>query len=93
MPLRKVWQIIRNLPTTSAFGRAVDPEQWRAEHHILANIFDALASANWQRGGDDGVKRPAPYPRPGVPSEEDQERARFLEQVEKFRANPMSEGR
>ncbi|MEU1506427.1 hypothetical protein [Kitasatospora sp. NPDC005748] len=34
---------------------------------MLADLWDVLASANWQRGGDKNQPRPGPYPRPGHP--------------------------
>jgi len=39
---------------------------WRLEHHLLAQVIDHLAAANWQRGGKGA--RPKPVPRPGVKS-------------------------
>jgi hypothetical protein len=33
---------------------------------MLADLWDVLASANWQRGGDKKQPRPGPYPRPGT---------------------------
>lgn len=31
-------------------------------------MFDLLATANWQRGGDEFAKRPDRLPRPGIKS-------------------------
>lgn len=36
---------------------------WSASDYLLANIFDLLAGANWQRGGGKG-RKPQPFPRP-----------------------------
>jgi hypothetical protein len=59
--------VIANLPRDSAFVRSVLGEQadWSLTDHLLAAIFDTLASANWQRGGGKG-RRPKPLPRPGM---------------------------
>lgn len=61
---------IENLPAESSFKQAVAPEEmaWSIETHMLANIFDILASANWQRAvasGKKGVRKPKPIKRPG----------------------------
>jgi hypothetical protein len=34
--------------------------------HLLAGVFDLLAVANWQRGGDENAKKPERLERPGV---------------------------
>lgn len=38
---------------------------WGITEHLLANVFDALNIANWQRGGGGMSKKPKPMPRPG----------------------------
>lgn len=83
MSLRKIWSIIRGLPSDSAVGRTVNPEQWRAEHKILADLWDLTLAVNTvpdKRGRKPALKW---YPRPG-----DEERAAEKEraQLEKIRA-------
>jgi len=39
---------------------------WDVKAHLLAGIFDVLAVANWQRGGDENAKKPERLARPGV---------------------------
>jgi len=64
MTLRAIWVRIKNLPPGSALSRAVDPEQWRIEHFIAADIYDLIAVANGVVQGHS--KTPlAPYERPG----------------------------
>lgn len=60
--------IVRQAPPGSAIQRAVaGPDHvWDLHGHLLAGIFDLLASGNWQRGGDEHAKRPERLPRPGV---------------------------
>ncbi|MFE6868302.1 hypothetical protein ACFVFS_17270 [Kitasatospora sp. NPDC057692] len=33
---------------------------------MLADLWDVLADANWQRTGNRTLARPKPYPRPGT---------------------------
>lgn len=60
--------IIRQSPHASALARAIRGEaaDWDLGNHLLAGVFDLLATANWQRGGDTSSKRPPPLPRPGM---------------------------
>jgi hypothetical protein len=44
---------------------------WGLSEQLLAAIFDSLAIANWQRGGDENAKRPERLPRPGVENKPD----------------------
>jgi len=39
---------------------------WDLQSHLLAGIFDVLAVANWQRGGDENAKKPERLERPGA---------------------------
>jgi hypothetical protein len=39
--------------------------EWGITDHLLANVVDVLAIANWQRGGGKG-SRPPRVPRPGT---------------------------
>lgn len=57
---------MEQLPHGSATARAIHGESadWGPAEMILANIFDALAVGNWQRGGNKDATRPKPYPRP-----------------------------
>jgi len=58
----------RHAPHTSALARAVHGEAaaWGATEHLLANVIDLLAIANWQRGGKKAGPRPKPIQRPGA---------------------------
>lgn len=59
--------LIEELPRGSALERAIhgeDVAEWGYTEGILANIYDALAVGNWQRGGNKDAPRPKPYPRP-----------------------------
>lgn len=58
--------MLRRLPASSAYARDTlgDAALWTLESHLLAVVVDALATANWQRGGKG--PRPRPVPRPGV---------------------------
>jgi hypothetical protein len=58
-----IW--VKFLPTSSQLYQSVHGAQWSPELHMLANIFDTLASGNWQRGGGKGP-RPKPVKRPGA---------------------------
>lgn len=66
----------------SAIERFRDPEghDWDTAEYLLANIFDALAGANWQRGGGKS-QRPEPIYRPGQ---------KHVEHVEAEQAEPDS---
>jgi hypothetical protein len=65
---RDLFVIVKHLPDSSAVRREVLGEQgaWDVKAHLLAGVFDLLAAANWQRGGDEHAKRPERLPRPGV---------------------------
>jgi hypothetical protein len=85
--------ILPNLPRESAFKRAVDPAgaAWGPAEYILADQYDALAGANWQRANE-GAKTPTPtpkpYPRPGDPVVEQSEKQKRIAalQAQKQRA-------
>lgn len=81
--------MIQRLGPDSAFVKAVVGGPHRSEVDILADIYDVLSLANWQRGADPKhpPKKPAAYPRPG----ENVRKDRVREQAEKFRA--LTEGR
>jgi len=42
---------------------------WDKRTSLLADIFDALMAANWQRGAGKSWEKPDPYPRPKPPEE------------------------
>lgn len=68
---RDLYVIIRQAPPGSAVQRAAqspDEAAWGLQEHLLAGMFDLLATANWQRGGDEFAKRPDRLPRPGIKS-------------------------
>lgn len=61
--------ILPNLPPTSAFRRAIDPDgsRWGEAEHLLAVVIDLLNLGNWQRqnaGSKNPSEKPKPYPRP-----------------------------
>jgi hypothetical protein len=60
-PLWEIWALIQNLQPGSALNRKVDPEQWRLEHHMIADLFDLTAMGS---GVVDAKKAPAKYERP-----------------------------
>ncbi len=65
MTWRELRVYIRGLPPTSRLRAALAGHPaWSQAEYLLADIFDALASANWQRAGDRTAKRPRRYPRP-----------------------------
>lgn len=44
LTLRRIWNLIRNLPADSATARCVDPEPvWQLEHVLLADIWQQVA--------------------------------------------------
>ncbi|MDN4645357.1 hypothetical protein [Arthrobacter sp. PsM3] len=60
--------IVRQSRRGTALFRAVAGEdgEWDLQNHLLAGVFDLLAAANWQRGGDESAKKPERLHRPGV---------------------------
>ena len=60
--------IVKQSPRDSAVHRSVIGEDhvWGLSEQLLAALFDVLAVANWQRGGDANAKKPEPLRRPGV---------------------------
>ena len=62
---RDLWVIVRQAPRTSALARSIHGQRvaWSQDTYLLADIFDVLQAANWQRGGGKGPK-PKPFPRP-----------------------------
>lgn len=66
---RELLVLVRGLPPTSRLRVAMDGGRapWTAEQYQLADLYDLLAGANWQRANQ-GAKtpgpRPKPYPRP-----------------------------
>ena len=50
------------------------PATWTQTDFILADIFDVLAAANWQRGKKSTSPKPTPYPRPVQEKEEGENR-------------------
>jgi hypothetical protein len=66
---------VRQSHRGTALFRAVagDDGDWDLHGHLLGGIWDLLAAANWQRGGDESAKKPERLPRPGVTKQEDGE--------------------
>ncbi|MFF2612694.1 hypothetical protein [Kitasatospora sp. NPDC058046] len=63
--------LVRGLPPTSRLHAALSDRPgtpWTQAEYLLADIWDVLANANWQRGADKHATRPKPYPRPGAAS-------------------------
>lgn len=60
--------LVRGLPPASRLAAALSGtgRSWTQAEYLLADIWDVLASANWQRGGDKHAARPTSYPRPGA---------------------------
>lgn len=65
--LSKHWQVTPGSKLSSSIEGA---EVWPREQMILADIFDSLAAANWQRQGRANAKKPEAYKRPWVKSKE-----------------------
>lgn len=65
---RDLYVIVKQSPTDSAIHRSfAGPDHvWGLQEHLLAAVFDVLAVANWQRGGDENGKKPERLERPGV---------------------------
>lgn len=65
---RDLFVIVRQSPLDSAIHRSMTgPDYvWGLQEHLLAAVFDVLAAANWQRGGDEHAKKPERLKRPGV---------------------------
>jgi hypothetical protein len=63
---RRCLVLVQNLPPESATAQDAtgEPARWGTTDWLLADIFDVLAAANWQRVGDKNRSRPKPYPRP-----------------------------
>lgn len=67
---RDLLVIVQQSPRTSAPSREVNGAvaAWSVTDYLLADIYDVLANANWQRanaGKKSPSARPKPYPRPG----------------------------
>lgn len=96
MTFRRLLKVILpNLPRESAFKRSIDPAgaAWSRAEYILADVYDALSAANWQRANEGNAnpsKQPKPYPRPGdvvvEQSEREQLNAALIAQGERTRA-------
>ena len=65
---RDLYVIARQSPRDSAIylSMAGPDAQWGLQEHLLAAVFDSLAVANWQRGGDENAKKPERLERPGM---------------------------
>lgn len=63
---RELLAYVRHLPATCQVAAEIhgDAAAWSATDRLLADVFDVLAMANWQRGGNKNAPRPKPYPRP-----------------------------
>jgi hypothetical protein len=63
-PWQRLTGWLRWLPRESALWRSMhgDRADWDLQSHLLADIVDLLAAANWQRGGGKGT-RPKPVKR------------------------------
>ncbi|MEV7212080.1 hypothetical protein AB0O31_03150 [Kitasatospora cineracea] len=64
---RELRSLIRGLPPESRLRTALAGHRaWNSTEYLLADLFDVLAAANWQRTGDKNAPRPKPYPRPAA---------------------------
>ena len=74
LPWVDLLAIIRNLPPSSALGRALTSESeeeagdsaWDLHAHLLATIADSVATLIWLVNGGKRRDRPKPIPRPGL---------------------------
>lgn len=66
MTWREAVSYVKGLPDSCRVAEAMHGQivAWGVTDVILADIFDVLAQANWQRGGNKNAPRPNPYPRP-----------------------------
>jgi hypothetical protein len=64
---RRLGVLVRHLPRDSVavHRTAGDAALWGTVEHLLAEVIDLLANANWQRQGRKGAPRPKRLPRPG----------------------------
>jgi hypothetical protein len=74
--------LVRQMPRLSRTAAAIHGQAayWTQDTVLLADVFDVLCAANWQRGGGK-TPRPKPYPRPG----QHRDRARLSHQLADFR--------
>lgn len=83
LSVRRAWVLIEHFARdeNSALVRAanLDNAGWSLGNHLLAGVYDALNTANWQRGASKDQPRPKRLPRPGV-EDEDAARASVTEQ-------------
>lgn len=75
LPWSRLRSIISHLPPTSALGMELNGPSatWDTTDYLLAAAVDALAVANWQRGGGKG-RRPKRISRPGAVDDSKQSR-------------------
>ncbi|MCX5091758.1 hypothetical protein ACFVW1_18020 [Streptomyces olivochromogenes] len=74
---RRLAVLVRHLPRDSALLKELHGEaaEWSLTDHLLANVVDRLAEANWMfamvnRDEDsEPLDYPEPVPRPGQPSD------------------------
>lgn len=78
MSLRGIWVRIKHLPPGSALSRLVDPDQWRLEHHMIADLYDLTAIAGGVTTSETS-KTPVTYERPS------DQRARVVKEQERDR--------
>lgn len=93
MTWRQFRVLVEELPQQSRLVRAVHGELagWTPEAAVLADVFDVLAAANWQRAGKAGAPRPKPYPRPGL--ERSRDREHMSRQLRRFQQrHPTGKG-
>lgn len=87
--------LIQHLSPDSAFVQAVLGGPQLTTTDVLADIFDVLALANWQRGADPKhpPKKPPPYPRRGDELRKLERAERVRSQAAQFLAITRAEGR
>jgi hypothetical protein len=59
--LIKRWQRVPGTATSEAITGVV---HWATTDQLLAYIYDALQTGNWQRAGKKSAPKPKPFPRP-----------------------------
>lgn len=57
--------LVGNLPEQSALRRSVLGATWTTTDELLASVYDAVQSGNWQRQQNKHAPRPKRFPRPG----------------------------
>lgn len=85
LSLRKASNLALMLPPGAiTWQEAGTDSAWTITDHLLADVLDALNTANWQRGQDGNRKRPDPVPRPRELREKREKREREMQRASRF---------